>query len=226
MSKIGPDKGDLDPLIEDLMSRISSVEKVFLLLKSDDSNSLSEMVTKLSILEKAKFYVGLSYAINSLNVLVNLKLNRVDTKEHAVMKELERVQLYVNKIKEAETVLSKRTVVLDKHVVDRIITHDLSENVRIDKKNKEIKGKDAKDQKKLLKKSVHIRFNTPDTESIVNVNDKSIKTDLVGVQGAKADTAKGIKRGKDSEMSSNLHLKASGKAHKKHKNKKKKILID
>ncbi|CCJ28411.1 unnamed protein product [Pneumocystis jirovecii] len=192
MSKIGPDKGDLDPLIEDLMSRISSVEKVFLLLKSDDSNSLSEMVTKLSILEKAKFYVGLSYAINSL-VFMNLKLNRVDTKEHAVMKELERVQLYVNKIKEAETVLSKRTVVLDKQVVDRIITHDLSEN-----------GKDAKDQKKLLKKSVHIRFNTPDTESIVNVNDKSIKTDLVGVQGAKADTAKGIKRGKDSEMSSSI----------------------
>ncbi|KAG5514015.1 hypothetical protein PMAC_000637 [Pneumocystis sp. 'macacae'] len=178
------------------MSRIASVEQVLLQLKSNDSNSLSEMVAKLSVLDKAKFYVGLSYAINSL-VFMNLKLNRVDTKEHAVMKELERVQLYVSKIKEAEAVLSKRTMVLDKQAVDRMITHDLSENARIDK-NKESVDKSLKGRKTPLKKGIHIRFDTENTESLINT-DKLIQTDLLEIQDAKTNMTKNIKREKDSE---------------------------
>ncbi|KAG4305901.1 hypothetical protein PORY_000811 [Pneumocystis oryctolagi] len=222
MSKIQLNEKDLNPLIDDLMSHIGSIEDVLLQLKSYNLNDLSEIVSKLPVLDKAKFYVTMSYAIYSL-IFMNFKLNRVDMKNHAVIKELERVQSYVSKIKEAEAMLSKRTMVLDKQATSRIIAHDLSENTKINE-NKMLFMKKTDDAKSLLplKRGVHIRFDVSDTKSSMNTDNESTQINRASIHDTKEDMETNEKHEENTKLSTGFYTKTSEKKHKKHKNKQKK----
>jgi exosome complex protein LRP1 len=101
---------------------------------------LSVTSSKLPILDKAKLYVLLTYAIESMlfcslpatilklpHVLTYLwkaylRLNGVKAREHPVFKELTRVKQYFSKIKAAEATSTERSVAsLDKQAAARFI---------------------------------------------------------------------------------------------------------
>ncbi|OWP06736.1 exosome-associated family protein [Marssonina coronariae] len=82
----------LDDEIDDLEESLEP------LLKS----ALSETASKLPLLDKAKLYVLVTYAIESM-LFSYLRLHGVNAREHPVFKELTRVKQYFDKIKAAET---------------------------------------------------------------------------------------------------------------------------
>lgn len=65
--------------------------------------------------------------IEILTFVAYLKVNGIDPRNHAILKEIERVKQYFNKIKEAEekSVVSKPSTTLNKQAAARIIQHSL-----------------------------------------------------------------------------------------------------
>lgn len=127
---------DLVPLIELLDDNIDDLEEALEpLLKS----ALLDTAGKLPLLEKAQLYVLVTYTIESvlfcksaetrkclrLTVTAYLRLNGVNSKEHPVFRELTRVKQYFEKIKAAESVVTKQNVTLDKAAAGRFIKHSL-----------------------------------------------------------------------------------------------------
>ncbi|KAG5440624.1 hypothetical protein PCK2_000334 [Pneumocystis canis] len=142
-------------------------------------------------------------------------------KDHSLMKELEKVQHYVNKIKEAEESTSHRTLELDKQAVCRIIAHDLSENSIPDMKKKRASIQDTDSSEIPLKKGVHIRFEPLSTESSTLMDRESLQTEMTETQNLEIITPMKTKHEKNEEASS-FYVKTLEKIHKKHKNKHKK----
>ncbi|KAG5438894.1 hypothetical protein PCANB_002224 [Pneumocystis canis] len=204
MSKIQFNTDNLNSMISHLMLRINSLEETLLLLKSNDINDLSKMTLKLEVLDKAKLYITLSYSIYSL-IFMNFKLNRVNMKDHLLMKELERVEHYVNKIKEAEISISRRTLVLDKQTVDRIITHDLSGNSISDIKKKNESIQNTNTPETPLKKGIHIRFEPLSAKSST-LNNESLQTDTTETQNTEMTTSMNKKRSENAEELSSIGL--------------------
>ena len=134
---------DLSPLLEQLEDNIDDLEGTLEpLLKAP----LSETATKLPLLDRAKLYVSITYAIESIlfckqshnlgRALVTesiafLRLNGVNAKEHPVFRELTRLKQYFEKIKIAETGEVKReNLSLNKSAAGRIIKHALVRQTR------------------------------------------------------------------------------------------------
>ncbi|EMR10705.1 hypothetical protein PNEG_00856 [Pneumocystis murina B123] len=179
-TKIHPNEGDLNLLIENLKERVFCLENIFFEFKLNDQNNLSELSSKLSMLDKAKLYITLCYAINSLIFMI-LKLNQVDLKNHAVMKELKRVEEYVLKIKEIEMLFSKRTMALNKQVASRIIAHDLSGNLKNDNKKESLHIQDCLNLNMSSKGRVHIKFeesNAKLSETCLDAKQIKIEKDI------------------------------------------------
>lgn len=101
--------------------------------------SLSDIAGKLPLLDKAQFYVLVTYAIESILFCMStetneililicvayLRLNGVNSREHPVFRELSRVKQYFEKIKAAEAAGTKQNVTLDKAAAGRFIKHAL-----------------------------------------------------------------------------------------------------
>ncbi|CZR58433.1 related to exosome-associated family protein [Phialocephala subalpina] len=112
--------------------------------------ALSETSSKLPLLDKAKLYVLVTYAIESM-LFSYLRLNGVKAREHPVFVELTRVKQYFDKIKVAETPAKERQMVPDKQAVARFIKAGLAGNEKHDLERAE---REAKERAK-----AHIRFN-------------------------------------------------------------------
>lgn len=133
------DTVDLSPLLEQLEDTIDDLEETLEpLLKAP----LSETAAKLPLLDRAKLYVSITYAIESIifckrrynlpceKVLIRmiafLRLNGVNAKEHPVFRELTRLKQYFEKIKIAESGEVKRnSLSLNRPAAGRFIKHAL-----------------------------------------------------------------------------------------------------
>ncbi|KAI0173633.1 Sas10/Utp3/C1D family-domain-containing protein [Hypoxylon sp. FL1284] len=89
--------------------------------------NVSDVASKLPLLDKAKLYVLATYSIESM-LFSSLRLNEVNAKEHPVFKELTRVRQYFDKIKNIENPPQKPEQSLNKEAAIRFIRSDLSEN--------------------------------------------------------------------------------------------------
>ncbi|KAI9760431.1 MAG: hypothetical protein M1835_000160 [Candelina submexicana] len=138
---------NLTPLIEQLDDNVDDLqESLQPLLQA----ALWDTVAKLPLLDKAKLYVLVTYAIESI-LFSFLRLNGVKTKEHPIFRELARVKQYFNKIKHVENSANKRdNLSLDKQAAGRFIKHALAGNTKADQERAEQQAK--------IKAKQHIRF--------------------------------------------------------------------
>ncbi|KAH7381759.1 Sas10/Utp3/C1D family-domain-containing protein [Cadophora sp. MPI-SDFR-AT-0126] len=114
-------------LLETLDDEIDDLEES---LQPFLKTALSEFASKLPLLDKAKLYVLVTYAIESM-LFSYLRLNGVKAREHPVFKELTRVKQYFDKIKAIETPVD-RTMAVDKAAAARFIKAGLSGNQKYD----------------------------------------------------------------------------------------------
>ncbi|RAL06420.1 uncharacterized protein BO80DRAFT_498509 [Aspergillus ibericus CBS 121593] len=129
---------DLLPLLEQLDDNIDDLEEA---LKPILESSVVATSKKLPVLDKAKFHVLVTYALESL-IFSYLRLHGVNAKEHSVFRELTRVKQYFAKITALETEPEKRTLTLDKQAASRFIKHGLAGNDKFDLERKEQEAKE------------------------------------------------------------------------------------
>jgi hypothetical protein len=113
----------LPSLLETLSSRLTDTEEALSLLL-DSPSTLTEQVDSLPLLDRAKFYVTLTYAIDSL-IFCYLRTRGANVKDHPVMQELERVKNYIRKVNAAEQAPTDRNLVVDQPAVQRMILHSI-----------------------------------------------------------------------------------------------------
>ena len=135
---------DLRPLVDTLASNIDDAEES---LASLINTALSASTSKLPLLDKAKLYTLVTYAIESL-LFSYLRLNGLDAKTHPVFAELSRVKQYFEKIKTAETSHVKRNATLDKAAAGRFIKQGLAGNDEYDRKRAEQQEKEKNGAKR------------------------------------------------------------------------------
>ncbi|KAL2786559.1 Sas10/Utp3/C1D family-domain-containing protein [Aspergillus keveii] len=124
---------DLVPLLERLDDNVDELEEVLApILRS----TVVETSKKLPVMDKAKFHVMITYALESL-IFSYLRLHGVNAKEHPVFRELTRVKQYFEKIKTLESAPEQRTMVLDKQAAGRFIKHGLAGNDKLDLQREE-----------------------------------------------------------------------------------------
>ncbi|KAH8759741.1 Sas10/Utp3/C1D family-domain-containing protein [Hyaloscypha finlandica] len=136
----------LDDEVDDLEEALSPLLKA----------ALSETSTKLPLLDKAKLYVLVTYAIESM-LFSYLRLNGVKAREHPVFIELTRVKQYFDKIKVAETPVAERNMAVDKAAAARFIKAGLSGNDKYDLERAEQQAKE--------RAKAHIRFEQTSKET-------------------------------------------------------------
>ncbi|PHZ15413.1 uncharacterized protein RHIMIDRAFT_234763 [Rhizopus microsporus ATCC 52813] len=88
---------------------------------------LNETYSKLSMTEKYELQVLLSYTLNTL-YYIYLRGNGSDPQKHVVLKELQRVQRYIQKLKEHQGKEQKPNMKVDKDAAGRFVKAALSEN--------------------------------------------------------------------------------------------------
>ena len=130
---------DVLPLIEQLDDNIGDLEEA---LQPLTDQALSDTIGKLPLLDRAKAYTLVTYAIEStlfcdyfhchiasvpkLTCQAYVRLNGFNAKEHPVFRELTRVRQYFDKIKDAESKgQEKNSMSLDRAVTNRIVKHAL-----------------------------------------------------------------------------------------------------
>ncbi|KAL9120409.1 MAG: hypothetical protein Q9187_003032 [Circinaria calcarea] len=119
------DAVELKVSINQLDDDIDSLEDALGLLLG---GALSDAAGKLPLLDRAKLYVLVTYAIESL-LFSYIRLNGVNAKEHPVFRELTRVKQYFEKIKKVEFGGQKReNLSLNKPTAARFIKHALAGN--------------------------------------------------------------------------------------------------
>lgn len=89
------------------------------------SQSLAETLVRLDTIQQAKIQVVIPYVVYDL-VFVYLKARGIDPMTHPVVRELDRVRVYFDKIKSAEESVQKRKSGLDKEAAERFIKHAIA----------------------------------------------------------------------------------------------------
>lgn len=129
-------------LLEQLDGEIDDLEESLTPLVT---TTLSATASKLPLLDKAKLYMLVTYAIESIlfckydlfqliigsnSSLAYLRLHGIKAREHPVFTELTRVKQYLDKIKLAENPVGKReNLSLDKDATARIIKAGLVSSI-------------------------------------------------------------------------------------------------
>lgn len=131
------DPTDVLPSLEHLDNAVDTLEETLQPL----SENMSDLASKLPLLDKAKLYVLMAYSIESM-LFSALRLNAVDAKEHPVFKELTRVRQYFDKIKSIEFPPPKPQNTLNKEAAIRFIRSDLADNKEIGTKLTEMIAKE------------------------------------------------------------------------------------
>ncbi|KAI6089680.1 Sas10/Utp3/C1D family-domain-containing protein [Hypoxylon rubiginosum] len=117
------DPANITPQLDRLDDELDTLEEAL----QPILGNISDVASKLPLLDKAKLYVLATYSIESL-LFSSLRLSGVNAKEHPVFKELTRVRQYFDKIKNAENPPQKPEQSLNKEAAIRFIRADLSEN--------------------------------------------------------------------------------------------------
>ncbi|KAI1811676.1 Sas10/Utp3/C1D family-domain-containing protein [Poronia punctata] len=120
------DPANILPSLERLDDAVDTLEETLQPL----INNMTDVATKLPLLDKAKFYVLVTYSIESM-LFSSLRLNSVDAKEHPVFKELLRVRQYFDKIKNIEFPPQKPEQNLNKEAAIRFIRSDLADDKKV-----------------------------------------------------------------------------------------------
>ncbi|KAI1366701.1 Sas10/Utp3/C1D family-domain-containing protein [Xylaria arbuscula] len=131
------DPADILPALERLDDAVDLLEDALQPL----INNVTDVASKLPLLDKAKFYVLMTYSIESM-LFSSLRLNGVNAKEHPVFKELARVRQYFDKIKNIEFPPQKPEQSLNKEAAIRFIRADLADNKEINTKLSEMIAKE------------------------------------------------------------------------------------
>ncbi|KAK4461394.1 hypothetical protein QBC42DRAFT_339064 [Cladorrhinum samala] len=124
------DVSDVTPQLEQLDVDLNKLEEVLKPLLGD----FGDLSSKLPLLDKSKLYVLMAYSIESL-LFSSLRLNGVDTKNHAIYTELTRVKQYFEKIQKLETPPAERETKVNTEAVARFVKNDLAGS------NKDIQNK-------------------------------------------------------------------------------------
>lgn len=220
----------LDDEVDDLEETLDPLVKT----------ALSETTSKLPLLDKAKLYVLITYAIESI-LFSYLRLHGVKARQHPVFTELNRVKQYFEKVKLAENPTEQRAnLSLDKSAASRIIKAGLIGNDRYDLERAEQQAKErARAHIKLKKLSETIKQDELskkrksedlNTDSIDSELDSSSVEATEGFATAPVHPPKKkrVERSKDlsdslpSSASDNLQSKEKDKKTSKHKKKYKK----
>eukprot|EP01114_Cavostelium_apophysatum_P000692 TRINITY_DN10631_c0_g1_i1.p1 TRINITY_DN10631_c0_g1~~TRINITY_DN10631_c0_g1_i1.p1 ORF type:complete len:158 (+),score=31.64 TRINITY_DN10631_c0_g1_i1:80-553(+) len=112
---------DEDQALETVTKLGKQIEEIEEHLKPFFSMPTEELSGRLSESDMAKLHVVVAYTINTLFYLY-MKLQGMDPNNHAVKKELERVRLYITKVKEL-TDKSQPALKIDKDAAKRFIIH-------------------------------------------------------------------------------------------------------
>ncbi|KAJ2721915.1 hypothetical protein GGI07_003656 [Coemansia sp. Benny D115] len=120
--KLGKHINQLDAALEQVQQSLGPVL----------SQPLSELLPRLSVIQRCELEALVAYSIDTL-FWIYLKVNGVPPKEHPVMNELQRVQKYIAKINKAKGVYEgtdseadKRPMKVDKDAADRLIRGAIS----------------------------------------------------------------------------------------------------
>ncbi|KAJ2803880.1 hypothetical protein H4R20_002715 [Coemansia guatemalensis] len=118
-----------DPKISKHVDQLASaVDQIQTALGPILSQPLSDILPKLTPIQRCELEALVAYAINTL-YWVYLKVNGVPPKEHPVMDELQRVQRYIEKINRAKKGGSKqesRAMRVDADAAGRFIQNAMS----------------------------------------------------------------------------------------------------
>ncbi|KAK4124936.1 hypothetical protein N657DRAFT_689325 [Parathielavia appendiculata] len=98
---------------------------------------IGDISSKLPLLDKANLYVLVAYAIEAL-LFSSLRLNGVDTTNHAIFTELTRVRRYTEKIQKLETPPAERENTVNTEAAARFLRSDLGDNKDIKAKLTEL----------------------------------------------------------------------------------------
>ncbi|KAI0803878.1 Sas10/Utp3/C1D family-domain-containing protein [Xylaria sp. FL0064] len=131
------DPADILPSLERLDDAIDNLEEAL----QPIVDNVTDVASKLPLLDKAKFYVLTVYSIES-TLFSALRLNGVDAKQHPIFKELARVRQYFDKIKNIEFPPQKPEQSLNKEAAIRFIRADLADNKEINTKLTEMIAKE------------------------------------------------------------------------------------
>ncbi|KAI9819194.1 MAG: hypothetical protein M1827_007350 [Pycnora praestabilis] len=155
---------DLQPLLDEFDDNIDELEETLEpLLRA----ALSETAAKLPLLDKAKLYILVTYAIESI-LFSFLRLNGVRAKNHPVFRELTRVKQYFDKIKHVEASgMKTENPILDKEAAGRFIKHALAGNERYDV--------DRVKQQAKKKARLHNRFEQPSKKRKLDASEQIVK---------------------------------------------------
>ncbi|KAI0192798.1 Sas10/Utp3/C1D family-domain-containing protein [Astrocystis sublimbata] len=104
-------------------------------------NNSADLATKVPLLDKAKLYLLMAYAIES-TLFCSLRLNGDDVKEHPISKELARVRQSFEKIKKIEFPPQKPQQSLNKAAAISFIRADLADNKEVNTKLSEMIAKE------------------------------------------------------------------------------------
>ncbi|CAO3678769.1 unnamed protein product [Umbelopsis vinacea] len=143
-------------VVQALNARLDTIAK---LLEPLTSAPLNETVGKLSVLERCQLHILLSYTLNT-TIFIYLRTQGENPKEHAVIRELERVTQYVGKIKSLQG-QKKTTLTVDKAAAHRFVKNALSGDPEVKKqeelqqkaKAKDISDDDSEDNSSLDEKT-------------------------------------------------------------------------
>ena len=180
---------DLRPLVDTLASNIDDAEES---LASLINTALSASTSKLPLLDKAKLYTLVTYAIESL-LFSYLRLNGLDAKTHPVFAELSRVKQYFEKIKTAENSHVKRNATLDKAAAGRFIKQGLAGNDEYDRKRAEQQEKEKNGAKRKFEDMTervgsHSRFEAMSRK----MNDDDAESSAKDVDMSESDSKKKV----------------------------------
>ncbi|KOC13946.1 exosome-associated protein [Aspergillus flavus AF70] len=212
------DATDLLPLLEQLDDHVDDLEEA---LAPVLNSAITDTSKKLPVLDKAKFHVLITYALESL-IFSYLRLHGVNAKEHPVFRELTRVKQYFEKIKALEAEPEQRTLTLDKQAASRFIKHGLAGNDKFDMERKEQQAKEkARAQLKaslLAKRAVAA---APESSSKKSADDFASGSDSESDSGetAKATTQSGDLAKKSKEMKVDKTAKRESAKNKKKRSK-------
>ncbi|EGS22834.1 uncharacterized protein CTHT_0013100 [Thermochaetoides thermophila DSM 1495] len=117
------DISDITPQLQQLEKDLDHAQDVLKPFLGD----LNVISSKLPLLDKAKFFVLVTYTIESL-LFSALRLNGVDVKNHPVFTEITRVRQYFEKIKKLEEPPAERETTVNKEAAARVIRADLADN--------------------------------------------------------------------------------------------------
>ncbi|KAB8258169.1 Sas10/Utp3/C1D family-domain-containing protein [Aspergillus pseudonomiae] len=211
------DATDLLPLLEQLDDHVDDLEEA---LGPVLNSAITDTSKKLPVLDKAKFHVLITYALESL-IFSYLRLHGVNAKEHPVFRELTRVKQYFEKIKALEAEPEQRTLTLDKQAASRFIKHGLAGNDKFDMERKEQQAKEkARAQLKASLLAKKAAAAAPETSSKKSGTDSESGSDSESdSEKAKATTHSGDSAKKSKETKVDNTVKRTSAKNKKKRSK-------